>query len=400
LEEVILSEKLEKIGYNAFSYAGIESISIPESVTTIEGYAFYKCDKLKSIYIPENVKEMGYGYSSGLPTMGMFAGCYNLKTIDVSQENKYYKSYNNSIYTADGKELIEYSPSETELSLLEGVESIGNEAFFLARVRNITLPDSVKNICWRAFAYCGDLKVEIPSSVTDIGDRVFQGCEKTTIYGQKGSYAETYAEENSIPFIAIGELTSADDIVVEYSIDSESSDIDLKTKLLTESDEEYKNIILTDKVSDSSVSPDEVKFTAYDISLVDENNNKVQPKEAVKVKIPCPNEYDGTKCKVYRVNDNGDLTDMNAEYKDGYMVFETDHFSTYIITETELITPSDVILGDGNGDGIADIKDSALLKRYLAGWEVDIDLTAADMDGDGNVTIKDSALLKRQLAGW
>jgi hypothetical protein len=82
------------------------------------------------------------------------------------------------------------------------------------------------------------------------------------------------------------------------------------------------------------------------------------------------------------------------------MVFETDHFSTYIITETELITPSDVILGDGNGDGIADIKDSALLKRYLAGWEVDIDLTAADMDGDGNVTIKDSALLKRQLAGW
>jgi hypothetical protein len=27
-------------------------------------------------------------------------------------------------------------------------------------------------------------------------------------------------------------------------------------------------------------------------------------------------------------------------------------------------------------------------------------LTAADMDGDGNVTIKDSALLKRQLAGW
>jgi pullulanase len=59
-----------------------------------------------------------------------------------------------------------------------------------------------------------------------------------------------------------------------------------------------------------------------------------------------------------------------------------------------------IILGDGNGDGIADIKDSALLKRYLAGWEVDIDLTAADMDGDGNVTIKDSALLKRQLAGW
>jgi hypothetical protein len=59
-----------------------------------------------------------------------------------------------------------------------------------------------------------------------------------------------------------------------------------------------------------------------------------------------------------------------------------------------------IILGDGNGDGIADIKDSALLKRYLAGWEVEIDMTSVDLNGDGKVDMKDSALLKRQLAGW
>lgn len=58
-----------------------------------------------------------------------------------------------------------------------------------------------------------------------------------------------------------------------------------------------------------------------------------------------------------------------------------------------------VISGDVNGDGEVDIKDSALIKRHLAGWKVDMDM-AADVNEDGEVNIKDSALIKRQLAGW
>lgn len=60
----------------------------------------------------------------------------------------------------------------------------------------------------------------------------------------------------------------------------------------------------------------------------------------------------------------------------------------------------ETIIGDANGDGDLNIKDSAMLKRYLAGWEMDIDLLAVDIDGDGLVTVKDSALVKRYLAGW
>lgn len=58
-----------------------------------------------------------------------------------------------------------------------------------------------------------------------------------------------------------------------------------------------------------------------------------------------------------------------------------------------------VVFGDVNGDGEVDIKDSALIKRHLAGWEVDMNMAAADLDGDGNITIKDSALIKRKLVG-
>lgn len=54
--------------------------------------------------------------------------------------------------------------------------------------------------------------------------------------------------------------------------------------------------------------------------------------------------------------------------------------------------------GDINGDGAVDAKDVTVLRRYLAGWNVDIHLDAADLNGDGEVNAKDVTVLRRQLA--
>ena len=54
--------------------------------------------------------------------------------------------------------------------------------------------------------------------------------------------------------------------------------------------------------------------------------------------------------------------------------------------------------GDINGDGTVDAKDVTVLRRYLAGWSVDIQLSAADLNGDGEVNAKDVTVLRRQLA--
>jgi hypothetical protein len=54
--------------------------------------------------------------------------------------------------------------------------------------------------------------------------------------------------------------------------------------------------------------------------------------------------------------------------------------------------------GDTNGDGTVDAKDVTVLRRYLAGWSVDIQLDAADLNGDGEVNAKDVTVLRRQLA--
>lgn len=61
------------------------------------------------------------------------------------------------------------------------------------------------------------------------------------------------------------------------------------------------------------------------------------------------------------------------------------------------ITVSEVI-GDVNGDGVADAADVVTLRRYLAGgYNVTINQEAADMNGDGQITVADVVLLRRHL---
>ena len=60
----------------------------------------------------------------------------------------------------------------------------------------------------------------------------------------------------------------------------------------------------------------------------------------------------------------------------------------------------DHIPGDVNGDGNVNMKDYAVLQRYLNNWNVTIVKNAADVNADGSVNMKDYALLQRYLNGW
>ncbi len=130
----------------------------------------------------------------------------------------------------------------------------------------------------------------------------------------------------------------------------------------------------------------------YDITLK-KDDAAVQPDGNVVVTIPLPDDMSETS-KVYHIAEDGTATDMNAEYADGNLVFVTDHFSVYAVVD-DSIQPGDI-----NGDGKITMQDSALLRRYLAGWAVEVNESVADVNGDGKVTMQDSALLRRYLAGW
>ncbi len=77
---------------------------------------------------------------------------------------------------------------------------------------------------------------------------------------------------------------------------------------------------------------------------------------------------------------------------DGLLVSEN-----FTVTLTVL---ESYISGDVNGDGLVDMKDVTMLKRYLAGAEVEIQTSGSDTNGDGRIDMKDVTLLRRYLAGW
>ena len=77
-----------------------------------------------------------------------------------------------------------------------------------------------------------------------------------------------------------------------------------------------------------------------DITLKN-NGAEIQPNGNVTVKIPVPADMDTNGLSVYRAEDDGSYTNMNAVFENGYMVFTTDHFSVYVMTYEEPIVPSE-----------------------------------------------------------
>ena len=283
----------------------------------------------------------------------------------------------------------------------DGVTSIDDSTFSdCTSLASITIPDSVTSIGAYAFVTCPNLKcVTVPSSVERIGEYSFgynlyfnkegyrtelNPYDNFTIMGKTGTAAETYANENGFTFIdldnknynhtdnnsGIGVIAKADaELVVKEISDKENLD---KIKSLFDNNKSILNV--------------------YDITL-SKNGNKVQHEGMVEVSIPCKDEN----AKVYRVESDNTLTDMQAVYKDGYLKFYTEHFSDYVVA-----SPRKSALGDINNDSEVNAKDRMMLTRYLAKWSgyENIDMTAADVNNDGEVNAKDRMVLTRHLAKW
>ena len=71
-------------------------------------------------------------------------------------------------------------------------------------------------------------------------------------------------------------------------------------------------------------------FNLYDLYLL-ENNLEVQPDGTITIAIPVPNGYDGAQCKLYRVNEDGSVSEVSAVLKDGKLTFETDQMGAFAV---------------------------------------------------------------------
>ena len=344
---------------------------VKEGTKTISGNAFNGCENLKSISIPESVVSIGP------------------RAFDESGVKNDRSNWENGVFYV-GKHAVSSDKTlvPSDLKIKEGTVSISGLAFENCNsINTVHIPNTVKYIGHSAFLGCEELKsAYIPESVTYIGNAAFgwgvftqtgyDHDHDVMIYGYEGTEAERSAKHDGNTFVAL-DVKLADEesgIKVSGNIDEAAA---LEVKLLT---------------SDKS------KIT-YDITLT-KDGKAIQPDGMVTVKIPVPESLDGAKCRVYRVEENGKNTDMNAEFKDGFMVFKTAHFSKYILTTDDL----SVVYGDINGDGKINTVDLAMLRKYLANrnpatGESSVSVGAgADVNGDGKINTVDLALLRKYLA--
>lgn len=119
------------------------AITIPSkiykrTVTTIGKSAFFDCDSLTSIIIPNSVTSI---------EESAFFDCDSLTNITLPT------------ITSIGTGTFGYCDSLTSITIPDGVTSIGDAAFLCCiNLRNITIPDSVTSIGDAAFECCIDLK--------------------------------------------------------------------------------------------------------------------------------------------------------------------------------------------------------------------------------------------------
>lgn len=185
IKDVVLEEGIKKIDSYAFAKCRkLESITFPHSLETINNLVFYNCGKLKNIKIEENLSSI---------TGTSFYGISPDANIEISTVNNYYVFENGMLLTKDKKELIRVVLDNEEVVIPYGIEKIADYAFHAkTKLKNVIIPDTVKQI-GSSFQLCDVLeKIEIPSSIESIGLDCFErslNVKEVIIHKKRGEVA-------------------------------------------------------------------------------------------------------------------------------------------------------------------------------------------------------------------
>ena len=280
----------------AFYNSNMTSISIPKSVKHIGRFAFYLCDNMTSVTIPETVESIGefaFGYTNSATRGNMGFEYYKMPGFMVYC----YKNTAGHRYAIENGfkyELLDHSHSYSmKIKTEPTCYSEGVKVFSCSCGNSYTETIPMKDHVWGNW-----VTITQPSGNKNTSRRICSGC------GAK----------------EIKDSTSGIGIVYNSEFDSNV------------------NLNITNVYEGNAFGNLEIVFGKENIKLYDIttilNGVKVQPSGKVKVRIPVPTGFDTDKVRVMYYNPEVfSITEIPATIVNGYVEFETDHFSYYAVVE-------------------------------------------------------------------
>jgi len=270
-ETIELPDSLTSIGGFAFSQNSMKGgIKFGQNLTTIGVSAFYNCNGLNRVDIPDSVTQASsaFGYSdisackigTGLSVQGileMFDTCNNLTGIEVAENNPDASSFSGILFDKN-QTLIRFAPRAVNKAIIPGTcTGIGAQAFYRCYLSELSFPDSLteigslsffysqipdvlnfssnlKSIDTSAFGFCyGPVNLNLPAG--SIGASAFEymnslqnvtlGADVTSVGSAAFTYCSSLTELNcNVPLTSIGEnafrTTSANLVIHARASDS------------------------------------------------------------------------------------------------------------------------------------------------------------------------------------
>lgn len=185
-----------------FETVGVTSVTISDSITTIEESAFYYCDKLISITIPDTVTKLG---------SRAFAWCNSLESVSVGSGITEIPDY-----------CFNHCAALAAVEFPSNITSVGLRAFsYCEKLADVVIPSTISEVKERAFAGCPSLEfVTFENDSVTLGKNLFDGSEKVVVIAADGSDGKNYCAEYGLRWST---SKSVQAVVIENNDNSENS---------------------------------------------------------------------------------------------------------------------------------------------------------------------------------
>lgn len=220
-----------RIGSDAFSDCSqLQSVIIPQSVSSVEAFAFKNCLTINRISIPNSVKSIGSSAFEGCVCLSKveiapdgvseianaaFRGCVSLKTLSLPQG-----------VVSIGAKAFAYCTSLEKIEFAHTIKNIEECAFsHCYGLQELQLPMSIETVASLAFEYCyGLVSVEIPASLTTIGNGAFRDClglQRFSVHQDNPALSDSkgllMSKDKTIIYASCGEIS--EELVIPNTVE-------------------------------------------------------------------------------------------------------------------------------------------------------------------------------------